>query len=83
MLIGHWYGEAWGETLQQLLQLEQFIPTSDIELELKETLQHLERKHQHEQLGNQVDKLLTKDYAQLSDDEKQELKRLLSQKHDL
>ena len=83
MLIGHWYGEAWGETLQQLLQLEQFIPGSDIELELKETLQHLERKHHQQQLGNQVDKLLAKDYAQLSDDEKQELKRLLSQKHDL
>ncbi|ARN74290.1 DNA primase [Oceanicoccus sagamiensis] len=83
MLIGHWYGEAWGETLQQLLQLEQFIPGSDIELELKETLQHLERKYHQDQLGDQVDKLLTKDYAQLSDDEKQELKRLLSQKHDL
>ena len=83
MLVGHWYGEAWGETLQQLLQLEQFIPGSDIELELKETLQHLERKHQQQQLDHQVDKLLAKDYAQLNDDEKQELKRLLSQKHDL
>jgi len=83
MLIGHWYGEAWGETLQQLLQLEQFIPDSDIELELKETLQHLERKHQQQQLDHQVDKLLAKDYAQLSEDEKQQLKRLLGQKHDV
>ena len=31
MLIGHWYGEPWGEMLQQLLQLEQLIPNTDIE----------------------------------------------------
>ena len=83
MLIGHWYGETWGETLQQLLQLEQFIPPSDIELELTETLDHLNRKHQQQNLSEQVDKILSKGYAQLSDSEKQELKQLLNQKHNL
>jgi DNA primase len=83
MLIGHWYGEAWGEILQQLLQLEQFIPPTDIELELTETLQHLSRKYQQENLSQQVDHILSKGYAQLSDSEKQELKDLLAQKHNI
>ena len=83
MLIGHWYGESWGETLQQLLHAEQFIPSTDIELELIDTLQHLDRRHQHQDLGHQLDKILSKDYASLSDEEKLQLKQLLQQKHGL
>ncbi len=84
MLIGHWYGEPWGETLQLLLQAERLIPETNIEQELTDTLLHLSRKSQKKQnLKQQVDNILSKDYAQLSDDEKQQLKQLLRQKHDL
>jgi len=81
MLIGHWYGERWGETLQQLLHAEHFIPATNIELELTDTLQHLDRRHQHQDLGHQLDKILSKDYSLLNDEEKQQLKALLQQKH--
>jgi DNA primase len=83
MLIGHWYNEPYGEVLQQLLQLEQFIPQTDLDKELTDTLNHLNRKQQQQKLVTQVDKILSKDYAQLSDAEKDELKQLLRQKHDL
>lgn len=83
MLIGHWYGEPWGEVLQQLLQLEQLIPNTDIDKELTETLHHLTKQHRQQKLAQQVDKILSKDYAQLSDNEKDELKLLLKEKHGL
>jgi DNA primase len=83
MLIGHWYNEPYGEVLQQLLQLEQFIPQTDLDKELTDTLNHLSKKQQQQKLVTQVDKILSKDYAQLSDTEKDELKQLLRQKHDL
>lgn len=81
MLIGHWIGEPWGETLQQLLHMEQFIPATDIELELTDTLAHLDRQKKHQSIGHQMSEILSKDYAQLSDAEKQQLRQLLSQKH--
>lgn len=83
MLIGHWYGEAWGEALQKLLQMEQFIPTTNVEQELADTLAHLDRKRQQQSISSQVDKILSKDYALLSPEEKQELKQLLNQQHNL
>ncbi len=81
MLIGRWYGEPWGETLQQLLQLEQFISEADLEQELIDTLSYLDQLHQRTKLDNQVDKLLSKDYAQLSEEEKTLLKQSLSDMH--
>lgn len=81
MLIGHWYGEPWGETLQQLLQVEQLIPDQDIEHELTDTLSHIEKQQQRTKLGSAVDKLLAKDYAQLSDEEKLQLKHSLNEIH--
>jgi DNA primase len=83
MLIGHWYNEPYGEILQQLLQLEQFIPQTDIDQELTETLNHLSKQHQQQTLGAQVESILSKDYAVLTDSEKDQLKELLKQKHDL
>ena len=83
MLIGHWYGEPWGEILQQLLQLEQFIPTTDIDRELNDTLRYLTKQHHQVELTTQVDRILSKNYAELSSEEKDELKLLLKKKHDL
>ncbi len=83
MLIGHWYGEPWGEILQQLLQAEQMIPEDNLEQELLDTLKLLSKRYQQQNISQQVDKILSKDYAQLSDDEKQDLKQLLAQKHGL
>ncbi len=81
MLIGHWYGEPWGAVLQELLQMDQFIPEADLDLELCDTLSHIQRQHQRARLANHVDKILSKDYAQLSDEEKLQLKRSLTELH--
>jgi DNA primase len=81
MLIGHWYGEPWGETLQQLLQMDHLIPDADTERELADTLNHLERQHLHNVLDNQVDQISAKDFSQLSEEEKNSLKQALRDKH--
>lgn len=82
MLIGHWYGEPWGETLQQLLQMDHLIPETGTEQELLDTLNHLTRQHQHWLLDNQVDQIASKPYSQLSEEEKLLLKQALSSKHE-
>jgi len=81
MLIGHWYGETWGETLQELLQMDQFIPEADLDVELSDTLSHIQQQHQRAKLANDVDKILSKDYAQTSEDEKRLLRQSLQDLH--
>jgi DNA primase len=81
MLIGHWYGEPWGEILQQLLQVDQLIPETHIEQELADTLNHLQKQQYRTKLNTQVDKILSKDYAQLSNEEKLLLKQSLNELH--
>lgn len=81
MLIGHWYSEPWGETLKTLLQVDQFIPEADLDIELSDTLSHIQRQHRHARLSDQVDKILSKDYAQLSGEEKIQLKQSLNELH--
>ena len=83
MLIGHWYGEPWGETLQQLLQMDQLIPDADTERELSDTLNYLQRQHQHTKLDSQVDQISAKPFSELSDEEKTSLKQALREKHEL
>jgi DNA primase len=81
MLIGHWYGQPEGETLQRLLQIDQLIPEENIEQELIETINTLKWQYHQDNLDSQVDKIRLKSYSELSDDEKLELKDLLARKH--
>ena len=81
MLIGHWHGETWGATLSNLLQMDQLIPLDGMEQEFIDTVSMLEEKIKHLDIDQQVDKLATTDYSQMSAEEKEELKQLLSKKH--
>lgn len=81
MLIGHWHGETWGETLRNLLQMDQLIPIDGMEQEFIDTVAMLEEKIKHLDIDQQVDKLTATDYSQMSAEEKEELKQLLNRKH--
>lgn len=80
MLIGHWYGEPWGEVLQQLLQFDRIIPSDDINQELIDTLQLLERQKANEQLNEELDALIAKGLGGLNDDEKRRFNELFQEK---
>ncbi len=81
MLIGHWHGENWGETLRTLLQMDQLIPLDGMEEEFIDTILMLEARIKHRDIDRQVDKLSASNYADISADEKEQLKLLLSSKH--
>jgi DNA primase len=81
MLIGHWYGEAWGETLRTLLHMDHYVPEDNIGEELADTLNHLLKNHQRQHLDLQVDQLLSTDYSELSDAHKEQLRIMLSERH--
>jgi DNA primase len=83
MLIGHWYGEPWGETLQQLLQFDQIIPGDNIALELADTLKLLNRQKTVELLERELDQLVAKGLTQLSEQEQQRVREILSQQQNI
>ncbi len=80
MLIGHWYGEPWGEVLQQLLQFDQIIPGDDINQELTDTLELLERQKINEQLDGELSSFIEKGLNQLNDTEKLRFNELFQEK---
>jgi DNA primase len=80
MLIGHWYGEPWGEVLQQLLQFDRIIPGDDINQELIDTLQLLERQKVNERLNEELDTLIAKGLSGLNDNEKRRFNELFQEK---
>ena len=81
-----WLEAPWKSLIEQGLR-EAFLFGSndpgeaDPEAELADTLQHLSRRQTHANLHAQVDKISSKDYAQLSDEEKLLLKQSLSEMH--
>ncbi|MFT5577553.1 MAG: DNA primase [Paraglaciecola psychrophila] len=79
MLIGHWYGEPWGETLQQLLQFDQIIPGDNIALELADTLKLLSRQKKTELLERELDQLITKGLPHLNEQEQRRIQEILEQ----
>lgn len=81
MLIGHWHGESQGETLRKLLQMDQLVPLDGMEQEFIDTIAMLEDKIKQLNIDQQVDKLSATDYSQMSADEKERLKQLLTEKH--
>jgi len=83
MLIGHWYGEPWGETLQQLLQFDQIIPGDNIALELTDTLKLLDRQKRTELLSRELDQLVAKGITQLSEQEQQRIRDILAQEQNI
>jgi hypothetical protein len=61
--------------------MDQLIPIDGMEQEFIDTVAMLEEKIKHLDIDQQVDKLTATDYSQMSAEEKEELKQLLSKKH--
>jgi DNA primase len=79
MLLGHWYGTAEGEVLSRLAGQERLIPSEGIEQQFRDILARLTLLPQRARLAARVDKLRSTDYAQMGQEQKQELKNLLFQ----
>ena len=79
MLLGHWYGTEQGELLNRLASQERLIPASGIENEFLDTINQLVRHPERQKFEAQVDKLKTKNYADISELEKLELMQALKE----
>ncbi len=83
MLLGHWYGTPEGELLNRLAGQERLIPTEGIENQFVDTVEALARLPERSALEAQVDKLRRTNYAEMSEQEKQQLRELLQKKQQL
>lgn len=83
MLLGHWYGTPQGELLNRLAGLERLIPHAGIEQQFLDTITILEQLPERSKLRDQVDKLRTTNYAELSEADKQRILELIRQKQRL
>jgi DNA primase len=83
MLLGHWYGTPQGELLNRLAGLERLIPHEGIEQQFLDTMAALEQLPERSKLRDQVDKLRTTNYAELSDADKQRIRELIRHKQRL
>jgi DNA primase len=81
MLLGHWYGSDEGELLGRLAGQERLIPREGIEQQFRDTVAELSRLPHRSRLEQEVDKLKATNYADLSEQEKQRLRDLVSAKH--
>jgi DNA primase len=80
MLLGHWYGTPEGELLSRLAGQERLIPTEGIEQQFVDTIEALCQLPHKSKFAEQVDKLKTTNYADLSELEKQRLREMLQAK---
>ena len=80
MLLGHWYGTPQGELLNRLAGQERLIPHEGIEQQFLDTMATLEQLPERSKLRDQVDKLRSTNYAELSEADKQHILGLIRQK---
>jgi len=80
MLLGHWYGTPEGELLSRLAGQERLIPTEGIEQQFADTIEALSLLPHRSKFAEQVDKLKTTNYAEISELEKQRLREMLQAK---
>jgi DNA primase len=80
MLLGHWYGTAEGELLSHLAGQERLIPTEGIERQFLDTMEALAHLPHRSKFAEQVDKLKSTNYAEVSELEKQRLREMLQAK---
>lgn len=81
MLLGHWQGQPEGEVLTLALSLDK--PRYDAEkaqAALLESLQHLRRQITQRSFQGTVDKFRNANYADLSEEDKENLRALMRQK---
>ena len=80
MLLGHWYGTREGELLNRLASQERLIPAEGIENEFIDTINNLLEHPEKQNFQAQVDKLKTRNYADISELEKLEIVQALREK---
>lgn len=87
MLLANWQQPPWKALIENALNQAQIFgmqgsaDADHPELELNDTIAHILRKEQHSTLKQQLDKLLSSNYAELGDADKEQLKQLLLKKH--
>jgi DNA primase len=81
MLLGHWYDQPWRTLVADAIDQAYYVPEDGAAAELEETLSHLRRHRIHSELDSLVDKFHGANYADLTPQEKEQLRLLLSQKH--
>lgn len=79
MLLGHWYGTPEGDLLNRLACQERLIPSEGIEKQFLDTIKLLLRQPKQQNFQATVDKLRDRNYAEISELEKLELKRKLQE----
>ncbi len=80
MLLGHWYGTPEGELLSHLAGQERLIPTEGIERQFVDTMEALAHLPHKSKFAEQVDKLKSTNYAEISELEKQRIREMLQAK---
>lgn len=83
LLLGHWYDTSEGELLARLAAEERLIPDDGVEKQLHDVLHRLTRQHQRSNLDEEIMRLKTIPYDQLSKDDKQSLLELMRAKSQL
>ncbi len=83
MLLGHWYGTVEGELLNRLASQERLIPAEGIENEFADTIDQLVQHPERQKFEAQVDKLKSRNYADISELEKLELMQALKERRRL
>ncbi len=81
MLLGHWYGTPEGELLNRLASQERLIPNEGIENEFTDTLARLLKHPERQNFEARVDNIRSRNYADISDVEKQQIMQALRDKH--
>lgn len=85
MILANWQQQPWKGLIEEALNQAQIFgnqgSAENPEQELSDTIKHILRNNSHIHLDQQVDKLLATNYADLSTEDKEQLKQLLAQKH--
>ncbi|MFV0275595.1 MAG: DNA primase [Parahaliea sp.] len=79
MLLGHWHNTPPGDLLNRLAGQERLIPLTGIERQFVDTMDELALLNRRAALAAQVDKLKHSDYAQMSVEDKQQLRELVQE----
>lgn len=86
MILGNWLGAPWKALIEEAINQAQLFGLNsannapDPLKELSDTLSNLTSYHKKQQIHDQVDKLLAKDYAELSAEDKTLLNALLKER---
>ncbi|MCR8922328.1 DNA primase [Dasania sp. GY-MA-18] len=85
MILANWQQQPWKGLIEEALNQAHIFgvqgSAENPEQELSDTIKHILRNNTHIHLDQQVDKLLATNYADLSTEDKEQLKQLLAQKH--